>query len=117
MRRADRGSGTVMGATLLFAVGILLSIVGIGGQLSFCSARAQTGSDMAALEAAKTLSGLTKAKSACDAARSAALANGSRISECSAQGSDAQVKVSVETGVPLLAVMEATSRAGPLDCK
>lgn len=116
LAQRDRGSGTIVGAALLFGVGALLSVVGLSGHLSYCGSLAQTGADMAAIEGAKVLNGLSETGSVCDAVRAVTSLNKSQLKECVTEGSDVHVQVVTHTGVPFLPAVEVSSRAGPLEC-
>jgi secretion/DNA translocation related TadE-like protein len=116
LRVADAGSGTILGVALIMVVGLFLGGVGIAGRVMYCQAVAQTGADAAAISAAKALSGISESSSPCGDAERAATANSAALERCAPDGSDAQVRVSVETGVPLVSRVSADSRAGPAGC-
>lgn len=112
----DSGSGTVLGVGLVAVVGALIGIVGLTGQVMYSKALAQTGAQIAAIGAAGVLNGVTAGSSACSVAGQAAVHNAASVVSCSTENSDAQVEVSVATGVPLLARVHAVARAGPKGC-
>lgn len=114
--RLDSGSGTLLGVALIAVVGVLLGAVGIAGRVMYCQSVAQTGADAAAIGAASALNGVSAAATMCGEAGQIAAANQVNLEECASVGSDAVVRVSVSTGVPLVSHVTADSRAGPEDC-
>jgi hypothetical protein len=82
----------------------------------YSKALAQTGAQIAAIGAAGVLNGVTAGSSACSVAGQAAAHNAASVVSCGTENLDAQVEVSVDTGVPLLARIHAVARAGPKGC-
>ncbi|NMN00578.1 TadE-like protein [Bifidobacterium sp. DSM 109958] len=114
LRRADRGSGTVLGAALIMVAAVLLCIVAAVGQVMACRLRAQGAADVAALAVASAR--YEGRDGPCAEAERIVAAHGFRLDGCLLDGADAQVTVSADTGVPLAGAVTARARAGPTPC-
>lgn len=110
--RADRGAGTVFAAFALLAL-LLLAAAGIemGGAV-VARHRAQSAADLAALAAAAQL---VEGGEACAAAGRLAEGNRARLAECSIEGIDVVVRVSVALPLGVLGPAVAVARAGPVE--
>lgn len=111
---SDRGSGTIVGAALIFLVAVLLSAVAVGGQLLICRAKAESAADSAALAvAAAHYDGDVDP---CAIAGGIVGGYGAVSQACAIDGMDAEVTVAISAGMPLLPEVTAQSRAGPESC-
>lgn len=111
-RRAERGSGTVLGvALMLVLVGALVATALLGRAMD-ARARARTGADLCALAAATALS---SGGDVCTAASRVADENGVELVSCRVDGYDVIIVTREEVGLGILGsgAAEAHARAGP----
>lgn len=113
---ADKGSASVVGVALVSAAALLLSALMAGATLLLCQSRAQTAADMAALSAAQSWWMSSSQNTACAIADEVSEANAGILRDCVVDGDDVQVRVAVDTHIPLLARVEKQARAGPRPC-
>ncbi len=111
---SDRGSGTAVGAALVFLIAVLLSAVAVGGQLLVCRSKAESAADGVALAvAAAHYDGVADP---CGVAASLADGYGAMPRFCGIDGMDVEVTVAVDVAVPWMSEVTARSRAGPESC-
>lgn len=108
-RAGERGSGTVLGLTLVGAI-VSVTVAALGVLGAFPARQNAVGAaDAAALVAADTLSGIVSGDP-CGRADELARANGAVLDACSLDGDTASVTVHISWGVFTLV---GRSRAGP----
>ena len=112
----ERGSGTVL---VLGIIAVLLAMAVCAGgliQAQAAAGKARSAADLAALGGATALSSVVAPSEPCETAGRVARANGAEATECTVDGEDVVVEVSVRTRV-LGVVREDVSaaRAGPAD--
>ena len=111
MVRGESGAGTVLGAGLVLAMLLLMTLVAGLAQAAVAAARAATAADLSALAAADAYRGLVQGD-ACRVAAEIALQNGAQLLECTLHPDlSVQVAVAVRTTLPWAA--RGRARAGP----
>jgi secretion/DNA translocation related TadE-like protein len=112
---ADEGSGTMNGVMLVAVIGVLMSVVAVGGNLMITSARAQSAADQAAIAGAE--SAWREVLDPCVSSTKAAMLNSATVSSCTVDDQDVTVKVTVKTSVPIVSSISKQAKAGPEDCQ
>lgn len=128
LRRARRGSGTVMGIMLVFLTMALLGALVAGSSLVITREYARQEVDLAALSAANAYLGLIPGQKPCSEAEHVLRIGSPKKGEpgstnktelhlvsCQIDGSDVVVTVQAWSG-PFAKLTRMTSRAGPDDC-
>lgn len=113
-RHSDEGSGTMNGVTLIAVIGVLMSVVAVGGNLMITATHAQSAADQAAIAGAEAA--WREVAVPCLNSVKAARLNGGELTSCSADDQDVTVEVRVKTSVPIVRGITRKARAGPVDC-
>lgn len=114
LRKADGGSGTILGICLVAVAAFALLLLVLVTNLLICQAQARTGADASALAAASALDEGDPAP--CVKAATVALANRGRLASCRVEDADVVAEVEVATSVPVITYVSRQARAGPQDC-
>ena len=114
--RIEEGSGTMAGAMLVMAVGVMLAVTASVGNLMICQNKARSLADLIAFDAAYAL-WQADVEDPCALAGRLASANDVELSACEVQDEDVWLTITVRTMVPVAPQVERTARAGPVDCE
>ncbi|WEV63742.1 Rv3654c family TadE-like protein [Bifidobacterium sp. ESL0732] len=110
----DEGSGTINGVMLIAVAAVLLSAIGLGGNILVCISEARSAADQAAI------AGAASARDGdfdpCIKSRLASSLNKATLITCKVDGEDVTVKVAVKTEVPFVPFVSRMARAGPVEC-
>ena len=124
-RLSERGSGTMLGVTLVLVTLVMLSSAAAAGNVVVVRAQVRSAGDIVAVSAARSVQSATVsaasnpsygAGSACELAGRVATMNGISLMSCTHDGADVTVEVSGNTSVPFIPTVTSTSRAGPQEC-
>ena len=125
-RLSERGSGTMLGVTLVLVTLVMLSSAAAAGNVVVVRARVRSAGDIVAVSAARSLqsAAVSAASSnqhhgggaACELAGRVAAMNDVSLVSCTRDGADVTVEVSGATSVPFVSSVMGTSRAGPQEC-
>lgn len=111
-RVSDDGGAATVFAALLVAALLTITLGGLAvGSVVLARHRAQAAADLAALAAAHGVP--AGGQAACRRAHNVAEAMRVKLRSCHVAGLDVTVRVSVDTGLRMLAQAEAAARAGP----
>ena len=121
---SERGSGTMLGVTLVLVTLVMLSSAAAAGNVVLVRARVRSAGDIVAVSSARSLQSAASPGSAdqlsgstaCDLAGRVATMNDVFLVSCTRDSADVTVEVSGDTSVPFVSTVTSTSRAGPQDC-
>ena len=114
LRRADCGSGTMLGIGLVLLICSMLVICAIIGSILVQKHRAYALANAAAISGAVALKNMQN--NACDVAFNIANANNAKIESCTEKEDDILLKLSVPLHLPMASKITVSARAGLVDC-
>jgi secretion/DNA translocation related TadE-like protein len=112
-RPRDAGVTTVLACVIAMALIAITGLLTEFGSVLLARHRAGTAADLGALAGAAVV--LAGRQAACDRAQAVATANGATVTDCSLDGADVLLTVTVAVHLgPLAATATGRSRAGPV---
>lgn len=114
LRRADCGSGTMLGIGLVTAICSMLVLCAVIGSILVSKHRAYALANAAAISGAVAIQNMQG--DACKIAQNTARANNAKIESCVEKDNDISLKLSVPLHLPMANSISVSAKAGLVDC-